>query len=71
MGYALPVWGGAYGQLDAGIHYNFDEHLNISVEASNLTNALYKQYMQQNIGMMERGNFYTGRRYTVRMGYTF
>jgi TonB-dependent receptor len=71
VSYALPVWGGAYGQLDAGVHYTFNEHLNLSVEASNLTNALYKQYMQQNIGMMERGTFYTGRRYTVRMGYTF
>ncbi|MCS0631067.1 TonB-dependent receptor [Telluria mixta] len=71
VGYALPVWGGSYGQLDAGVHYNFNEHLNVSVEASNLTNALYKQFMQQNIGMMERGNFYTGRRFTVRMGYTF
>jgi TonB-dependent receptor len=71
VGYALPVWGGAYGQLDAGVHYKFDEHLNVSVEGSNLTNALYKQFMQQNIGMMERGTFYTGRRFTVRLGYTF
>jgi len=27
--------------------------------------------MQQSIGMMERGAFYTGRSYSVRMGYSF
>jgi hypothetical protein len=32
---------------------------------------LYKQYMQQGIGMMQRSAFYTGRRYTVQMRYSF
>ena len=45
--------------------------LTLSVEASNLTNAIYRQYMEQSIGMMERGAFYTGRSYSVRMGYSF
>jgi TonB-dependent receptor len=71
VNYALPTWGGAYGQLDAGFHYKFTDNLNVSVEASNLTNAIYRQYMQQRIGMMERGAFYTGRSYSVRMGYSF
>ena len=71
VSYALPTWGGAYGQLDAGLHYNVSENLNVSVEASNLTNAIYRQYMQQHIGMMERGAFYTGRSWSVRMGYSF
>jgi TonB-dependent receptor len=69
--YALPTWGGAYGQLDASFQYKFSDNLNLSVQASNLTNALYKTYMQQGIGMMERGAFYTGRSYSVRMGYSF
>jgi TonB-dependent receptor len=71
VSYALPTYGGAYGQLDAGFHYKFSDNLNVSVEASNLTNAIYRQYMQQRIGLMERGAFYTGRSYSVRMGYSF
>jgi len=69
--YALPTWGGAYGQVDASLQYKFTDNLNLSVQATNLTNSLYKQYMQQGIGLMERGAFYTGRRYSVRMGYSF
>jgi TonB-dependent receptor len=69
--YALPTWGGAYGQLDASLQYKFTDNLNLSVQATNLTNALYKQYMQQGIGLMERGAFYTGRRYSIRLGYSF
>ena len=71
VSYALPTYGGAYGQLDAGFHYKFSDNLNVSVEASNLTNSIYRQYMQQRIGLMERGAFYTGRSYSVRMGYSF
>jgi TonB-dependent receptor len=71
VSYALPTWGGAYGQLDGSFEYKFTENLNVSIQASNLTNAIYKQYMQQHIGMMERGAFYTGRSYSVRMGYSF
>jgi TonB-dependent receptor len=69
--YALPTWGGAYGQVDASLQYKFTDNLNLSLQATNLTSALYKQYMQQGIGMMERGAFYTGRRYSVRMAYSF
>ena len=71
VNYALPTYGGAYGQLDAGFQYKFNDNLNLSVEASNLTNSIYRQYMQQHIGLMERGAFYTGRSYSVRMGYSF
>jgi TonB-dependent receptor len=69
--YALPTWGGAYGQLDASLQYKFTDNLTVSVQATNLNNAVFKQYMQQGIGLMERGAFYTGRRFSVRMGYTF
>ncbi len=71
VNYALPTWGGAYGVLDGSFEYKFSDNLNVSVQASNLTNSLYKTYMQQSIGMMERGAFYTGRSYSVRMGYSF
>jgi TonB-dependent receptor len=69
--YALPTWGGAYGQLDGSFQYKFSDNLSLQVEASNLTKSIYRVYMQQSIGMMERGAYYTGRSYSVRMGYSF
>jgi TonB-dependent receptor len=69
--FSLPTWGGAYGQVDMGVHYKVNEELGVSFEGQNLNDALYKQYMQQGIGMMQRSAFYTGRRYTVQMRYSF
>jgi outer membrane receptor protein involved in Fe transport len=71
VNYALPVWGGSYGQLDMGIHYKVTEDLSVAFEARNLTNALYKQYMQQSIGFKEKGAFYTGRSFTLQAHYNF
>ncbi|MRV72648.1 TonB-dependent receptor [Duganella sp. FT92W] len=71
VNYALPTWGGAYGQVDMGMHYKVDENFTVAFEAQNLNNALYKQYMQQQIGLKERGSFYTGRRYTLQARYSF
>jgi TonB-dependent receptor len=71
VNYALPTWGGEYGQLDMGVHYKVTGHLTVAFEASNLNNALYRQYMQQQVGMKERNAYYTGRRYTVQARYTF
>jgi len=69
--FSLPTWGGAYGQLDMGVHYKVTDDLTIALEGQNLTDALYKQYMQQGIGLKERSAFYTGRRYTLQMRYSF
>jgi iron complex outermembrane receptor protein len=71
VNYALPTWGGAYGQLDMGVQYKLSDNLTLAFEGQNLTEALYKQYMQQRIGLKERGSYYTGRRYTLQMRYTF
>ena len=71
VNFALPTWGGAYGQLDMGLHYKVTENLSFAFEAQNLNNALYKQYMQQGIGLMDRSAFYTGRRYTLQARYSF
>jgi TonB-dependent receptor len=71
VNYALPTWGGAYGQLDAGLQYKATDHMTFALEAQNLTGALYRQYMQQRIGLKERGSYYTGRGYTLQMRYTF
>jgi TonB-dependent receptor len=71
VNYALPVWGGDYGQLDMGIQYKITDNINVSFNASNLTNSIYRQYMQQQIGLMEHGAFFTGRSYYMQMRYTF
>ncbi|HEY4080353.1 MAG TPA: TonB-dependent receptor [Burkholderiaceae bacterium] len=67
----LPLWAGSYGQLDAGLHYKITGDWSVGLEAQNLTNQVYKQYMQQHIGMMGHDYFTSGRRYTVNMQYNF
>jgi len=71
VNYALPTWGGAYGQLDMGLQYKATDRFSVALEGQNLARALYRQYMQQGIGLKERGSFYTGRRYTLQMRYAF
>ncbi|MCY4745322.1 TonB-dependent receptor [Pelomonas sp. UHG3] len=71
VAYALPTWSDDYGQIDAGITYRFNDKFSFSLEGSNLNNALARQLMQQNIGMMTRAVNYTGRRYSVQASYSF
>jgi outer membrane receptor protein involved in Fe transport len=71
VNYALPVWGGAYGQLDMGLHYKVTDNMSVAFEAQNLNNAIYRQYVQQGIGLMEKGSSYIGRRYTLQASYSF
>ncbi len=67
----LPLWAGSYGQLDAGVQYKVDEHLTLSFDAQNLTNAVYRQFMQQHLGMIQHNTFTSGRSYVASMRYTF
>ncbi|MBW8848448.1 MAG: TonB-dependent receptor [Burkholderiales bacterium] len=71
VAWALPTWSDAYGQVDAGVTYRFNDHFSFSLEGQNLNNALARQLMQQHIGYMTRGVNYTGRRYTVQASYSF
>ncbi|WP_457419242.1 TonB-dependent receptor [Roseateles sp. P5_E7] len=71
VAWALPTWSAAYGQVDAGVTYRINDHFNVSLEGQNLNNALAKQLMQQQIGMMTRAVNYTGRRYSVQGSYSF
>jgi len=41
------------------------------LQEQSLTNALYKQYMQQHIGLMERLASCTGRRFTLQARRSF
>jgi iron complex outermembrane recepter protein len=72
IAWGLPVWADAYGQLDGGIFYKlFADKLTLGLEAQNLNDAKQRQLMQQHIGYMTRGLFYTGPRYTFTARYTF
>jgi TonB-dependent receptor len=72
VAWGLPVWAEDYGQLDAGVSYKlFNDQLSLGLEAQNLNDAQQRQLMQQHIGYMTRGLFYTGPRYTVTARYTF
>ncbi|MCS0657166.1 TonB-dependent receptor [Massilia terrae] len=71
VAYALPVWGGAYGQVDFGLQYKVNEHFDVSFNVGNLTNAMFKQYMQQQIGLKEHFANFTGRSYYLKAHYNF
>lgn len=71
VAWALPTWQDAYGQVDAGIYYKWDDNLQLGLDAQNLTDSVNKQLMQQHIGMMGRAWNANGPRYTVTMRYTF
>jgi TonB-dependent receptor len=71
VAWALPTWSDAYGQLDASVFYKFTDKVSLGLEAQNLTDATYKQLMQQNIGMMGRAWFKTGRRVVAKLSYDF
>jgi TonB-dependent receptor len=69
--FALPTWGGSYGQVDMGVQYKVNDNLTVAFEGQNLNDATYTQYMQQSIGMMQREAFSTGRRYVLQMRYAY
>jgi TonB-dependent receptor len=71
VNYALPTWGGDYGQLDMGLQYKVTDNLTLAFNASNLTNAIYRQYMQQQIGLKEHFSFFAGRSYYLQARYSF
>jgi TonB-dependent receptor len=69
--YALPLWGGAYGQVDFGLQYKVNDRIGVSFDVGNLTNAMYKQYVQQQIGLKEHFANFTGRSYYLKAHYAF
>jgi outer membrane receptor protein involved in Fe transport len=71
VNYGLPTWGGAYGQVDFGFQYKITDNLRLGAQVGNLTNQVYKQYMQQAIGMKLRSAFYTGRSFGAQLNYSF
>lgn len=41
----LPTWADDYGQLDGSFFYRFNDHLQLGVQANNLTNTVTKVLM--------------------------
>jgi iron complex outermembrane recepter protein len=71
VNYGLPTWADAYGQLDASIFYKISDQLSFGLEAQNLTDAKYKQLMDQHIGTKGRAWFVSGPRITAQLRYNF
>jgi TonB-dependent receptor len=69
--WALPTWADSYGTLDASVFYQINEKMSLGFEGTNLTDAKYKQLMQQHTGLMGRAWFVSGARYSVKMRYSF
>jgi TonB-dependent receptor len=70
VAYGLPYWANGYGTVDASFFYKFGERVQLGIEASNLTNALYTQVRQQGIGFMGSNWNATGRRLSVALRYS-
>lgn len=69
--YGLPMWASAYGQLDGGIEYKVTDNLQISFDAQNLNDAIFKQEMQQHVATVGHSWFASGPRYSTSIRYKF
>jgi iron complex outermembrane receptor protein len=72
IGTALPVYAAPYGQLDLGAAFRPNRHFTISVDVSNLTNAVTKTLMggTPNGSMYTRSWFVGDRGYLLSFRYT-
>jgi iron complex outermembrane recepter protein len=69
--WALPIYAASYGELDASVFYKFGEHLQLGLEALNLTDSIYKELMQQHIQTSTFAWYDSGRTYSAQMRVTF
>jgi len=51
-GRASPVYTDHYGQVDASINYNYNEHLSFQVEGINLSNAVQRQHGRDDLATL-------------------
>lgn len=64
-----PVYTESYGQLDANIGYDFNDHLTVFVEGINLTDEISRTYGRHEL--MTRNIQQTGPRYNIGLRYKF
>jgi TonB-dependent receptor len=66
--YALPVYGAAYGELDASASYKINDHWKVQFSAANLTNTIARTEMEILQGVFENRSWYVSdRRYEVAL----
>jgi TonB-dependent receptor len=66
--YALPVYGAAYGELDASASYKFNDHFKVQFSAANLTNTIARTEMEILQGVFENRSWYVSdRRYELAL----
>jgi TonB-dependent receptor len=71
LNWSLPVWTDQYGQVDASLFYKINENMTFGLEGTNLGDAVFKQVMQQHIGMKGRAWFASGPRYSAKLRLSF
>ncbi|CAN7614556.1 TonB-dependent receptor [Duganella sp. LjRoot269] len=71
VGWGLPTWQEAAGQLDFGFDYRFSDHIQASFSASNLLDNVVRQTQQQHIGNMTRAWFEPGRSYRLALRFNY
>jgi TonB-dependent receptor len=71
VGYGLPTWQEATGQLDFNMDYRFTPQLSSSFSVSNVTDRVVRQTQQQGIGMMGRAWFEYGRNFRLALRYSY
>ena len=71
--YALPLYSASYGQIDLGGSYKINDHINLSLEASNVTNSVPRtlQGGYPNGDLLPRSWFMADRRvnFTIHLSY--
>ena len=70
VAWGLPLYGAAYGELDASLFYKITSQITVGFEARNLTNALYKELQEQHIGWSTFATYDSGRRYSAQFRMT-
>ncbi len=71
VGWGLPTWQEATGQLDFGLDYRFTDRISGNFSATNLTDIVVRQTQQQGIGNMGRAWFEPGRSFRLSLRYTY
>ena len=70
VAWGLPLYGAAYGELDASLFYKITSQITVGFEARNLTNSLYKELQEQHIGWSTFAWYDSGRRYSAQFRIT-
>jgi iron complex outermembrane recepter protein len=70
---SLPVWGDAYGQVDAGITFKVNENLSLSAQGTNLFNETQRTLMggYKNGATYTRSWFQSDRRFSLGANFSF